>query len=96
VFGMALPRLNPHGLNFCWELLGMDFMIDRSGQVGDDASIYAQLLASTRQSCLLGDNLRGWLGCRHLGRQHVCLAQAGLWSCHKAIRQAISAHELHA
>jgi hypothetical protein len=34
VFGMALPRLNPRGLSFCWELLGMDFMIDRAGQVG--------------------------------------------------------------
>lgn len=33
VFGMALPRLNPRGLSFCWELLGMDFMIDRQGQV---------------------------------------------------------------
>lgn len=32
VFGAALPRLNPRNLQFCWELLGLDFMIDAAGQ----------------------------------------------------------------
>ncbi len=33
VFGMAVPRLNPRRFSFCWELLGLDFMIDARGQV---------------------------------------------------------------
>jgi len=32
VFGAALPRMNPRNLQFCWELLGLDFMIDEEGQ----------------------------------------------------------------
>lgn len=41
VFGAALGRMNPRRLQFCWELLGLDFMLDAAGQVGL-GSIWAQ------------------------------------------------------
>ena len=33
LFGMALPKMNPRRLQYCFELLGLDFMIDEQGQV---------------------------------------------------------------
>ncbi len=33
LFGATLPKLNPRKLGLCWELLGLDFMLDQAGQV---------------------------------------------------------------
>lgn len=32
LFGMAAPRINPRRLQYCFELLGLDFMVDANGQ----------------------------------------------------------------
>ncbi len=34
LFGHTVNKLNPKDLRFCFELLGLDFMIDAKGQVG--------------------------------------------------------------
>ena len=33
LFGLVAPKLNPRKLRHCFELLGLDFMIDQQGQV---------------------------------------------------------------
>jgi hypothetical protein len=40
LFRAAMPELNPRDLQLCWELLGLDFMVDAVGQVGGGASAH--------------------------------------------------------
>ena len=32
VFGHVISKMNPSGINYCFELFGIDFMLDEQGQ----------------------------------------------------------------